>query len=303
MSINSAPSIPRLSVFQRQILDLIRAKSHLKQGVCQATKTLAERFGVSVRYVQAAIKRLRELGLIDRVWDYGLRTRRRLYATGSQAPSAAPEQPPETPPEAPPMNALLCAESTNGSALTGGFPPIRALKREERELNDDDPKVEIPPAPLPPSMPPDPSSSFDPRKPKSEPEPDRRKATPEEVAQVVGLAARIFPEVLHIEAQVKAEARRCRSASDEGGLGWVEAALRGAQHARARSFGYVVRTLDRWRTQGYATPTVPPPPRGDSAAPGTPRPAKEIQFTTAPPDFVEHMRRAREKRREAQENR
>lgn len=85
--------------------------------MCLATKTIAAHFGVTVRYVQKALKKLRESGKISREWDYGLRTRRRFYL-GSEQPLL--------------MNEQEGVESTNSGAPTAVSPldsPNRSLER------------------------------------------------------------------------------------------------------------------------------------------------------------------------------
>lgn len=112
---------PRLSFFQRELLAFVESKARLRQGLCLATKTIAAHFGVTVRYVQKALKKLRELGEISREWDYGLRTRRRFYL-GSEQPLL--------------MNEREGVESTNSGASIDESPPIGALESVIEGIGD-----------------------------------------------------------------------------------------------------------------------------------------------------------------------
>ena len=78
----------RLTQFQSRIWEWLQSRSHLSHGICQAAETLARSFGCSRRYVERTLKFFLDLGVIRHVVDYGLRTRRRFFVTGS---------PPETP--------------------------------------------------------------------------------------------------------------------------------------------------------------------------------------------------------------
>ncbi len=135
---NTSAVSPKLSVFERQILEFVESKRHLAQGVCLATKTLAARFGVTIRYVQKALKRLRELGLVAREWDYNLRTRRRFYL-GSGQPLLVNEQ--------------EFVQSTNLGAPTDDSPPISALERAKKESGDGGTEDTPPPPFVQPSDP------------------------------------------------------------------------------------------------------------------------------------------------------
>lgn len=119
-------------------------------------------------------------------------------------------------------------------------PPIRDPEEESQEDDDDSGSASRAGAHEAPSQ----SSSFDSSPP--------RKATNAEVAQTIEHAVRLFPGVPHIGPQIRHQAQLCAAAG--GGLSWVQMALAEAEESKARSFGHIVVTLNRWREQGYASP-------------------------------------------------
>ena len=75
----------RLTQFQSRVWYWLQSRSHLSHGICQAAETLARSFGCSRRYVERTLKFFLDLGVLRRVADYGLRTRRRFFVVGSPA--------------------------------------------------------------------------------------------------------------------------------------------------------------------------------------------------------------------------
>lgn len=220
----------KLTQFQRRVLEFIERNSHKPQGICQATRTLADRFGVSVSYVQKTLKRLRDLGLISRVWDYALRTRRRFFLGD---------------PPTPLLNGPESAQSTDQSPFTDDIPPDPPIEDSGEKLQGESASGdEGSPTSLSPS---EPNMS------------EIRKATPDEVRAVVEKATpvlRLDPETTR--AKITAWAKRWR-------LSWVISALeRAAEKAASETLrnpsGYVVRTLESFAVEGGPTVAEPPPP-------------------------------------------
>ncbi len=144
----SAHAIPgvRLTQFQARVWAWLQEGRHLPQGICYAAESMAQKFGCSRRYVERTLKFFIDLGVLRRIIDYGLRTRRRFFVVDPPAdtPLHAPKR--ATQP-APPgdqfvdaitpiylgvesdsvqtnsLGALQCAHSTHSSALTN-VPPL-----------------------------------------------------------------------------------------------------------------------------------------------------------------------------------
>ena len=80
------PEVPvKMTHFQARVWAWLQSRSHLPQGICHAAATLARSFGCSVRYVQRTLKHFVQVGILRRVVDYGLRTRRRFFVVDSAA--------------------------------------------------------------------------------------------------------------------------------------------------------------------------------------------------------------------------
>jgi DNA-binding MarR family transcriptional regulator len=70
--------VPKLTRFERQVLDFIMSRTDVTRDFCLATETIADKLAVKPRYVQCALKRLCDAGKIEREWDYTLEARRRF---------------------------------------------------------------------------------------------------------------------------------------------------------------------------------------------------------------------------------
>lgn len=224
----------KLTQFQARVWQWLTRHHDPRRGICQATKTIAAKFGVSVRYVQVTLRRFRDLGVLDRVFDYGLRTRRRLLL--------------KTPPATNSLGALQCAHSAHSSAPTNDSPPDPLLCVSGDELEEGIGGGGIPDAPCDPEpvafSPPPPvsdSPSLEPEKTASEPAQAPPKATPEQVESLVELAREVFPA--QPRQWVTGLARRWS-------LRWVRAALARAKAKGGVRTGYVIRTLEGFAAEG-----------------------------------------------------
>lgn len=227
----------------------------------ETDKALAELCGVAESSLKACLKRLRALGLVKSLKPQIAYARRALGLMWFK-PAEEELQPllkdiPEAAPAAP-----------EGPSLWPLAPaPLEPPNRSEEEKEDNHNGITCSEeaAGSQPSL----SSSLE--------DEGSRKARREEVAAVVAEAARFFPSAKDAEAAVIDEAKKCRAAVESGGLRWVAAAVRGAVADRARSWRHVAQTLENWRNQGYATPSIAealPKPLGtpSKASPSVDRP-------------------------------
>lgn len=225
----------KLTHFQARLWDWLQARRHLERGICQATRTIAGLFGVSVRTVQLAMKFFLDMGVLDRHFDYGLRTRRRYFLA------------------TPPTNsfgATDCAESAQPVAPTSVpplEPPIEVSGEREEGTGDGGCAAAAGPPPPP---------GIHEAPPTEETQPPL-KATPEQVAELVEQAAKVFPS--QPKQWVLALARTWT-------LSWVRAAIGRAGAKRAEGAevrtGYVVRTLQGFAAEGGPPAELTAPERG-----------------------------------------
>ncbi|MDR3639046.1 MAG: helix-turn-helix domain-containing protein [Isosphaeraceae bacterium] len=231
----------KLTQFQLRVLEFFERNQHKLQGVCQATKTLATKFGVSISYIQKTLKRLRELGLISRVWDYALRTRRRFFLGEPPEPPLFADQ---TDVEPPAVNGLLSVQSTDSCPSRNELPPDPPIEVPGGEFKGE----AIGDGPTSPSPTPSISTAT-----------ETRKATPQEIREAISKAA----PVLRVD---EASARkRIVALARQWGLSWVVAAIDRAAEKQATEplrnpVGYVVRTLEGFAAEGGPTISSPPPP-------------------------------------------
>jgi len=228
-----------LTHFQARVWTWLEGRSHLPQGICHAAATLARSFGCSVRYVQRALKFFVGLGVLKRVVDYGLRTRRRFFVVDS--PAAMPLFPAVRESSSPPpktnfLGALECAESAHSSALTIELPPHPPIEVSGETIDCGGGQG---PEPPPPEV-----CSLDP--------------TEEHLGALVEQVRQVLPE--H-----PAPAPWIRSLVGRFTVAWVQAALRRAAERRtagaAIGTGYIVGTLAGFADEGGPPPdlTAPPP--------------------------------------------
>lgn len=123
-----------LTQFQQRVLGWVRSRASLPQGFCKATKTMAARFGCSVRYVQMAIRSLIDRGLIVREWDFGLKTRRRLRLPVSHEAQTELALTQDVAAEAQNQGPDF-VELTNSGSLADALPPIKSSGENERGDN------------------------------------------------------------------------------------------------------------------------------------------------------------------------
>ena len=228
------PEIPvKMTHFQARVWAWLQSRSHLPQGICHAAATLARSFGCSIRYVQRALKHFVQVGILRRVVDYGLRTRRRFFVVDSAAAMPLFPAAPESSAPAAATNflgALECADSAHSSALTSAPPPPDPPIEVSGETTDygGGPGAEPPPLLV------------------CAPEP-----TEERLIALADEARQAIPEHPLPAAWIK-------SLVDRFGFGWVQAAMRRAQKRRRTGAtvgtGYVIATLN-----GFALEGGPPP--------------------------------------------
>jgi hypothetical protein len=225
----------KLTQFQARVWEWLRRKAHLPQGICHAARTMAAHFDCSKRYVERTLKFFRDLGVLERVSDYSLRTRRRLRLKAPTttnsfvAPQCAHETPSSAPTDGPPLDPPMC---------------VSGEREEEGIGGGGEPDTPCDPEPAAIPSPPPPLDSISPsREPETASEPARAegKATPEQVEALVATAKEVFPE--QPRQWVTGLARRWS-------LRWVRAALARAKAKGQVRTGYVIRTLEGFAAEG-----------------------------------------------------
>jgi hypothetical protein len=236
----------KLTQFQLRVWEWLQSRSHLSQGICQAAETLARSFGCSRRYVERTLKFFLELGVLRRVTDYGLRTRRRFFVVGTAAESPLfpiyqgdverqIDVPVPLPVQTNSLGALQCAQSAHSSALTDDPPPDPSI-----EVSGEISNMGVGGEATPP--------------------PPEVCAPDSEEEQIAALA----DQVRHVIPEHTPTAGWVRNLVARFSLPWVQAAIRRAQDRRAAGAdirtGYVIATLKGFREEGSPPPELTSPP-------------------------------------------
>jgi hypothetical protein len=279
----------RFTRLDRECMRVLERAAKGHDEVWAATSAVANKLGLTVRAAQLRIQRLERLGLVERVWDFALNTRRRLVLLWRRAATCGDG-----------VSAEVCAGLTKTSAPTG--PPALPIRSElsmEREIeipHRPEPAAPTPqpeltttnfepvsyskegplgrallsagvppdvlhappgPATLAEAMAPlDPSTRAHSRATEPDPEDAQRKATPAEVARTVARVKRLFPQVQDPGRFVKTLAVRLRLNGDRVGIQWVSDAVDWAEYKEARSQFYLTTTIENWVAHGH--PGKPP---------------------------------------------
>lgn len=253
---------PAFTATDQETLDLLKRVAGVHTEVWHSTKRLAAMAGVGVRAMQVRINRLIDVhGLVDRVLDYGLRTRRKIVLLFRSVPA-------------------FCAHAGPDFAPTASVPPDPPIEVPEgASKNVDDVLTETaePREPEPAGL----SSSSSPSDPRSlgaadgpkpvgqalgrvaggersssSPDEPQRKATKAEFESVVEKARKAFPHVPCVDWKVRALAKRRRVDGVCVGLRWVDQALDWAVHRNAVRWRFMESLIADWCENGPSGPPV-----------------------------------------------
>lgn len=269
----------KLTQFQARVWGWLRSRAHLPQGICQASETLSRIFGCSRRYVERTLKFFQDLGVLRRVVDYGLRTRRRLFvvAPSGESPLPAPtEASLAPPPETNFLGALECAQPAHWSAPTDGLPPDPPIEvsgdtRTGSCCGEDLSTVASPTPAAGEGQQPDPGSlSGEPVKTEEATAPSiptsERKATPEQIEATVAEAEALFGPGTWVRRFVVNKARELVRVGEETrrrGLGALRAGIAKGRAKVATGGkvvpGYVVKAADGMLAEGGPPPELAAP--------------------------------------------
>ncbi len=232
-----------LGAFARLLIPILERKARGFAECWSSNETLASALGCCERTLRHALDQLEHSGLILRIRDYSLKSRRRIKLLWKEcrdlfSSSVAADTSPD-------LEAHFAASSE-----VPPHPPIEVPEGSSEKESDVEPQPTALETPLP---------SCPPQKPQQE---ERRKATPAEVdAAAVKAAPILRVDTPTARARVVALAKRW-------GLSWVVAALeraevKAAQEPLRNPSGYVVRTLEGFQAEG-GPPAPPPAPISDA---------------------------------------
>lgn len=221
---------PTERVIGQKIDQLVR-RGH---DLIHATKTIAEAIGRSVRTVQDALNKFAKLGLVARLWDYGLRSRRRyllLWRPETERPPGLFHDDP-----GPAMNATGCVESAQDFAVTTGVPLEPPIGEPEGNTRGE--SVDVPTKTTAPQVTSSAGESV-------------RAASPDDLSKAFASAKAIFGD----GAEPK-----IRAAVKTYSLAWVVRALEFAAGVKLRDgkvgWGYMVVTLRSWLEEDGPPPAA-----------------------------------------------
>lgn len=290
----------------RETLDLLKRVAGAHTEVWHSTKRLAAMAGVGVRAMQVRLNRLADVhGLVGRVYDYGLRTRRRLVLLFSARPAFCAHEPADFAPTTavpphPPIEVPEGDKKDDDDLLTEAAGPREpepagssSSSADTRPIGERLASLGVPPEALRPAAGPAPVSEALGRiaggeRSSSSPEGPQRKATKAEFEAVVEKARKAFPHVPCVDWKVRALAKRRRIDGECVGLRWVDQALDWAVYRGAVRWRFMESIIADWCENGPSGPPVPRRTVQQNLNPLADTPADETPPT---PEEVEAMRR------------